>query len=372
VLVVVALSGGVDSAVAAALLRREGHEVVGVTMQIWPEDAPGRAERRGGCCGLGAVRDARAVAEALGIPYYVFHMREVFEREVIRRFVAAYAEGRTPNPCIACNAHIKFAALAEKARRLGADALATGHYARIGTDAHGQPTLLRARDRRKDQSYVLYPLRREELGFFRFPIGELPDKATTRRLAAAFGLPVAAKPDSQELCFVGEEGHAAFVGARRPEAVRPGPILDLDGRVLGTHRGLAHYTVGQRRGLGLPGPEPLFVVALDPERNAVVVAPARDAVVAGCRVREANWLADPPEDGARATAQVGAGATERPVAVWRTEDGFRVAFLEPVRGVAPGQALVLYDGDRVLGGGEIAEVALADQAVAAPAVSASR
>jgi len=353
-LVVVAMSGGVDSSVAAALLRAEGHEVVGVTMQIWPDEGLLRSERKGGCCAMGAVRDARAVATLLRIPYYVFQMREEFERHVIAHFAASYASGRTPNPCVACNEHIKFRALLQKARRLGADALATGHYARIGRSADGGLRLMRATDRRKDQSYVLHPLRREDLGYLRFPTGGM-SKEEVRARARDMGLPVADKPDSQEICFVGPEGYAAVVAQHRPEAVEPGPILDVDGRVLGRHGGLAQYTVGQRRGLGLPGPEARFVVALDPERNAVVVGTAGQTYASACSVPRANWLVpEVPAVTTRLTAKVRSGPAEHPAVLAAAgPDGFSVEFPEPVRAVTPGQGCVLYDGDEVVGGGEI-------------------
>ncbi len=356
-LIVAAMSGGVDSSVAAALLQAEGHDVLGVTMQIWPDEGRERSERGGGCCAMGAVRDARAVATLLGIPYYVFQMREEFERHVIAHFAAAYAAGRTPNPCVACNEHIKFRALLQKARRLGADALATGHYARIAPGPDGAPCLLRSADRHKDQSYVLHPLRREDLGYLRFPTGGM-SKADVRALARELGLPVAGKPDSQEICFVGPEGYAAVVAERRPEAARPGPILDVDGRVLGRHRGLAQYTVGQRRGLGLPGPEPWFVVALDPARNAVVAGRVEQIYAVACSVPQAHWLvARVPPPGTRLTAKVRSGPAEYAVTVVESgPDGFGVEFTEPVRAVTPGQACVLYDGDVVVGGGEIGGV----------------
>lgn len=362
--VVVAMSGGVDSSVAAALLRRQGHDVVGVTMQIWPDEGPLVRERRGGCCGMGAVRDARAVAALLDIPHYVLQMREAFERLVIARFAATYAAGRTPNPCIACNEHIKFAALVDKARGLGADALATGHYARLCRGPDGRLRLRRAADRCKDQSYVLYPLPREELGFFRFPLGEL-EKPRTRALARELGLPVADKPDSQEICFVGEQGHADLVTARHPEAGRPGPIVDLNGTVIGRHRGLAHYTVGQRRGLGLTGREPRYVVAVDAERNTLVVGGAADTSAVACRMAEVRWLLDPPADGTRVTAKVRAGPAEHAARVFEDDGGgWRVLFDDPVRAVTPGQACVLYRGDDVLGGGEIDRVERASRAAA--------
>lgn len=355
--VVVAMSGGVDSSVAAMLLQREGHEVVGVTLQVWPEEAAERRARRGGCCGLGAVRDARAVADLLGIPHYVFGVREEFHREVVARFTAAYAAGRTPNPCIACNEFIKFGLLLERARLLGAGALATGHYARTARGADGAWHLLRAADPRKDQSYVLHPLRPEDLPFVRFPLGGLP-KEETRALARACGLPVADKPDSQEICFVGPEGHAALVGAEHPDAVRPGPVVDTDGRILGQHRGLAHYTVGQRRGLGLAEAQPRYVVALDAVRNTVVVGREDEVRAVGCRLRGVHWL-DPeaPRAGRACRVQVRSGSGAHPAVVTAVDGAdLEVRFALPVRAVTPGQAGVLYAGEAVLGGGEIDRV----------------
>ena len=354
-LIVVAMSGGVDSSVAAALLKEQGHEVVGVTMQIWPEEEREVEERHGGCCAMGAVRDARAVADRLGIPYYVFQMRQEFQVHVIAEFAAAYAAGRTPNPCVACNEHIKFRALLEKARRLGADALATGHYARVGRASDGTPRLRRGVDPRKDQSYVLHPVRASDLPYLRFPTGEMR-KEETRAKARALGLSVADKPDSQEICFVGPEGHAAVVGALHPEALRPGPIVDVQGRVLGEHRGLAHYTVGQRKGLGLAGTAPRFVVEVDAARNTIVVGTIEDGHAWGCAVPRVNWLVpSPPSPGLRCTAKVRSGPAEHPAVLEEvTEQGAVVRFLQPVRAVTPGQACVLYDGDEVIGGGEIA------------------
>ncbi len=350
------MSGGVDSSVAAALLQAEGHTVVGVTMQLWPEEDASAAERHGGCCAMGAVRDARRVAELLGIPYYVFTMREEFQREVVERFVAGYAAGRTPNPCVACNQHIKFRVLLDKARRMGAHALATGHHARVASEPDGW-SLLRGVDGRKDQSYVLHPVAHAELPRLRFPVGTL-SKDEVRAYARRAGLPTWDKPDSQEICFVGEEGYAEVVARARPEAARPGPIVDLAGTVLGQHRGLIHYTIGQRRGLGLCGERPLYVVALDTRANALVVAPAEHTGCLGCEVPSANWLVTvPPRAGTRVTAKVRSGPDEHgAVVVAGPEGGFRVRFTAPVRAVTPGQACVLYSGDRVLGGGEISRV----------------
>ncbi|MBX5465647.1 MAG: tRNA 2-thiouridine(34) synthase MnmA, partial [Clostridia bacterium] len=275
--VVAAMSGGVDSSVAAALLVRQGYEVIGVTMQIWQARDPAEEARLGGCCSLGAVADARRVAELLGIPYYVLNLQEAFRRAVIDDFVREYARGRTPNPCIVCNREIKFAALLERARELGAEYVASGHYARAGWDAgRGRWVLRRGRDARKDQSYVLYPLEQEQLAHVLFPLGGM-EKAETRRLAAELGLPVAAKPESQEICFVRDGDYAAFLEGEIPDRFRPGPIVDRRGRLLGTHRGLPRYTVGQRRGLGVAAREPLYVLEVDAERNRLVVGTAAEA-----------------------------------------------------------------------------------------------
>ena len=351
------MSGGVDSSVAAGLLLEAGHEVIGVTMQVWPEEGAARQDRHGGCCGLGAVSDARAVASVLGIPYYVFNMREVFQRHVIDAFTDAYARGRTPNPCIACNEHVKFRALWEKADALDADFLATGHYARLGTAGDGRTRLRRAADPRKDQSYVLYPIRRDLLPRLLFPVGE-QSKEETRAEARRLGLAVADKPDSVDICFVGEEGYTSVVAASRPDAFRPGPILDTQGNALGTHRGLPAYTVGQRRGLGLDGGPARYVIALDPDRNAVIVGGPEDVFTEACVAIEPNWLAiDDLQETLRVSARVRSSGAEIPAEIAPLAGGqVRVRFLEPARAVTPGQAVVFYDGDDVLGGAVIDHV----------------
>ncbi len=358
--VVVAMSGGVDSSVAAALLVERGYEVIGVTMQIWPQEEPLQEARQGGCCSLAAVEDARRVADRLGIPYYVVNMRDVFAETVIDYFVAEYARGRTPNPCIACNRFVKFSALLRKARELDARYLATGHYARVWFDAEqGRHVLARGRDRHKDQSYVLYNLTQEQLAQVLFPLGELT-KGEVRRLAAERGLPVAGKPESQEICFITEEAYGDFVAARAPDKVRPGPILDRAGRVLGTHRGLVFYTVGQRRGLGVSSGKPLYVLEIDPERNALVVGPAEETLSGGLEAGDVNLiLLDWEElraarDGIAAEVQIRYRSAARP-AVVRAAGGGRVEvwFASPQRAVTPGQAAVFYRGDLVLGGGVI-------------------
>ncbi|MDR5684258.1 MAG: tRNA 2-thiouridine(34) synthase MnmA, partial [Armatimonadota bacterium] len=268
--VAVAMSGGVDSSVAAALMVEAGHEVVGLTMNLWPTWVPHDEDGASAlCCGVGAVEDARGVARRLGIRHYVLNMREAFEDAVIAPFADEYARGRTPNPCVSCNRAIKFALLLEKVSSLGMDYLATGHYARIRRDGD-RAVLLRGRDRRKDQSYVLYALTQPQLRRLLLPVGELT-KEQTRSIARRWNLEVADKPDSQEICFVPRGHYSDVIGRFRPEALRPGPIVATEGRRLGTHQGIGRYTVGQRRGLGVATGKPLYVVAIDPESNTVIV-----------------------------------------------------------------------------------------------------
>ncbi len=352
--VLCAMSGGVDSAVAALLLSRAGHEVVGVTMAIWPERAP--AERRdGGCCSLGAAEDARASARAIGIVHYTLDMREPFERAVIADFESEYAAGRTPNPCIECNRTVKFDALLVKAAELGCERLATGHYARLAPAPEGGVALLSAVDERKDQSYVLYPLARPSLERVVFPLGDLP-KATVRAVAREAGLPVWDKPDSVEICFV-DRDYREYLRERRPEVDRPGPFVDRSGRVLGQHRGIAFYTIGQRHGLGLePAPDvgPRYVVDIDAGANAVVVGRREEALSDCLLVDGVNWLAPPLASGDRALVRVRAHGPLAAATV-AAGDGERLELRldTPLFAPAPGQAAVLYAGERVLGGGRL-------------------
>lgn len=355
----VAMSGGVDSSVAAALLAAEGHEAVGITMNLWPAWLPEPDDAFKACCGVSAIEDARAVARVLGIRHYVLNMREEFERAVIDYFVDEYARGRTPNPCIACNQAIKFSLLLRKVASLGLDGVATGHYARVAYDpSAGRHQLLRARDPHKDQSYVLYGLRQDQLARVRLPIGE-HTKAGVRALAREFALPVADKPDSQEICFVPRGSYADVVARLRPEALRPGPVLDTRGRSIGTHQGIARYTVGQRRGLGVAAGEPRYVVAVDPERNAVIVGSEDDLLCRELVASRMNWIAVSGLDGERTvTARVRHAGRDAPGTVrpGSTPDDAVVRFADPQRAAAPGQAVTLYEGERVLGGGIIREI----------------
>jgi tRNA-specific 2-thiouridylase len=351
--VVVAMSGGVDSSVTAALLADAGYDVVGITLQLY--DHGQAIGRKGACCAGQDIYDAARVCERLSIPHYVLDYESRFRQEVIDDFADSYLRGETPIPCVRCNQTVKFRDLLATATDLGAEALATGHYVRRVSGPAG-PELHRAADPGRDQSYFLFATTAAQLALLRFPLGERP-KSETRALAERFDLPVAAKPDSQDICFVPEGDYASVVGKLRPGAAEPGEIVDLAGRSLGRHRGILHFTVGQRRGIGVGGSvEPLYVVRLEPEARRVVVGPkaalARDRVV----LRQVNWLDRPPPAGQGRRVEVKLRSTQ-PAAeaeVFATADGGAELWLaEPQYGVSPGQAGVFYDGSRVIGGGWI-------------------
>jgi tRNA-uridine 2-sulfurtransferase len=354
--IVVAMSGGVDSSVVAALAARSGAETIGVTLQLY--DHGSAVKRAGSCCAGQDIRDARAVADRLGIAHYVFDHESRFRDSVIDHFADEYLRGRTPIPCVRCNMGVKFTDLFRLARELGADCLATGHYVRRVEGAHGAE-LHRALDPARDQSYFLFATTNEQLDYLRFPLGGMP-KPEVRAIALDMGLVVANKPDSQDICFVPEGDYASVVRKVRPEAETDGPIVDMEGRELGRHRGLIHYTVGQRRGLEIGGlAEPLYVVRLEPEAQRVVVGPKRALAVSAARLVEPNWLG--PVEGREVLAKVRSLA--KPVPAYL--DGEWLRFETEEYGVAPGQAAVLYDGDRVLGGGWIEEtVGAVEQAAA--------
>ena len=350
--VVVAMSGGVDSSVTAALLAEQGYDVVGITLQLYDHGAAVR--RKGACCAGQDIYDARRVAERIGVPHYVLDYEARFREAVIDDFADSYLRGETPIPCVRCNQTVKFRDLLRTARDLDADALATGHYARRVAGPAG-PELHRAVDPGRDQSYFLFATTAEQLDLLRFPLGGLP-KAETRDLAARFGLPVADKPDSQDICFVPNGSYASVVAKLRPGAAEPGDIVDLQGRAVGRHQGIIHYTIGQRRGLGIGGQaEPLFVVSLDPERRRVVVGPRAALACGSVAVGELNWLeAPPPPEGRPVTVKLRSAMPAVPARVFAGVGGGGTLVLEqPQHGVSPGQAAVLYDGDRVLGGGWI-------------------
>jgi tRNA-specific 2-thiouridylase len=357
--VLVAMSGGVDSSVAAALLLRQGYAVVGVTMNVWPELPDEAVVRADACCSLAAVDDARQVAAVLGIPYYVLNLKSVFAERVIDNFYDEYAQGRTPNPCVRCNQYIKFDALWPKARALDCSLIATGHYARIIHDpASGRALLARGIDTQKDQSYVLYTLDAAHLARTLMPIGAL-DKPAVRQLAREFGLPVAEKPESQEICFVHEGAYHQYVGRARPAAMQPGPIVNEQGDLVGTHRGIGAYTIGQRKGLGLAAPEPTYVARIDARRNTLTVGPERllyHSLVTANKLHltstERLAVGQPVQAKVRSRAEPAAGVVET---VGAAE--ISVRFERPLRAVTPGQALVLYDQDIVLAGGTIVSAA---------------
>jgi tRNA-specific 2-thiouridylase len=362
------MSGGVDSSVTAALLAEQGYDVVGVTLQLYDHGAA--VARKGACCAGQDIHDARRVADRIGIPHYVLDYESRFSEAVMDDFADSYLRGETPIPCVRCNQTVKFRDLLQTARDLGAEALATGHYVRRVEGSAG-PELHRAADPAKDQSYFLFATTPEQLAFLRFPLGGL-SKAETRALAERLDLPVADKPDSQDICFVPNGGYASVVEKLRPGAVEPGEIVDLHGRALGRHDGIIHFTIGQRRGIGIAGGEPLYVIRLEPDSHRVVVGPkvalARDRVT----VRALNWLdARPPAregQGPGRPVQVKLRSAQPPASArlfGRPEGGAEIVLDTPLFGVAPGQAAVVYEGERVLGGGWITG-AILDAAAAAP------
>jgi tRNA-specific 2-thiouridylase len=350
--VVVAMSGGVDSSVVAALLVEQGYEVVGITLQLYDHgEATGR---KGACCAGQDIHDARRVADRLGTPHYVLDYERRFRDAVMADFAESYAAGRTPIPCVLCNQRLKFRDLLDTARDLDAQALATGHYVRRIVGPSG-PQLWRAADAGKDQSYFLFATTPAQLEFLRFPLGTLT-KEGTRAAALRFDLPVAAKPESQDICFVPNGSYSAIVERLRPGAAEPGEIVDREGNVLGGHGGVIHFTVGQRRGLGIAASEPYYVLALDAAKRQVIVGPRCALARSSLTVSNMNWLGDAPlvDDPARVQVKIRSTSPAVPAQVAAISAGrARVVFAEPQEGVAPGQACVFYDGDRVLGGGWI-------------------
>ncbi len=352
--IVVAMSGGVDSSVTAALLAERGYDVVGVTLQLYDHGAA--IERKGACCAGQDIADAGRVAQRIGIPHYVLNYESRFRQDVIDRFADAYVRGETPVPCVMCNQTVKFRDLLDTAKDLGADALATGHYIRRVNGPEG-PELHRAADDAKDQSYFLFATTREQLGYLRFPLGGLT-KDQTRDLAGRYDLPVAAKPDSQDICFVPGGRYADVVRKIRPDAAEPGDIVDLSGSVIGAHGGVIDFTVGQRRGLGIEqSMDPLYVIRIEPETRRIVVGPRDALATATIAVSGVNWLGPEHAAGSSFDCEVKVRSMRPPVAAMVALDGdggATVTLAAPEHGVAPGQACVMYDGDRVLGGGWIA------------------
>lgn len=352
--VVVGMSGGVDSSVAAYLLKEQGYDVIGVTMQIWQDESESLQEENGGCCGLSAVDDARRVAAKLNIPYYVMNFKQEFKNHVIDYFVEEYECGRTPNPCIACNRYVKWESLLKRSMDIGADYIATGHYARVEQLPNGRYALRVSATSKKDQTYALYNLTQEQLKHTLMPVGEYT-KEQIRSIADKISLRVAQKPDSQDICFVPDGDYASFIEETRGEAFPEGNFVTLDGKVLGRHKGIIHYTVGQRKGLGLSMGYPVFVLEIRPETNEVVIGTNEDSMATRVRANKLNFMTI--ED-LTEPMRVWAKIRYNHKGDWCTiekmgEDEVLCTFEKPQRAVTPGQALVFYDGEYVLGGGTI-------------------
>ncbi len=364
--VVVAMSGGVDSSVAAALLKAAGYNTIGITLQIWPEGAESDGQ---GCCSIDAVEDARRVANALAIPHYVMNMRDEFESTVIADFIEEYARGRTPNPCVRCNEFIKFKLLLERAAVLGADFLATGHYARIRKGGDGKFLLKRSAYPAKDQSYVLYTLGQAELSRMMFPLGSM-SKEAARAAARRLGLTVWEKADSQEICFTGKTGYRDFFAARRPDMLTEGSILNTRGEEIGRHNGSIGFTPGQRKGIKIAAAEPLYVVGIDAVANTITVGSERELYARSIMVDQLKWVAgDQPGSEIAVTCKVRYNMRDVPVMLRPLVNEFgqevwEVNFAAPERAPAPGQAAVFYSEDVVLGGGTIASVQQEEEALA--------
>ena len=352
--VVVGMSGGVDSSVAAYLLKQQGYEVIGVTMQIWQKEDNQTVEENGGCCGLSAVEDARRVAQMLDIPYYVMNFREEFDQKVIRYFMREYLNGRTPNPCIACNRYVKWESLLQRSMQIGADYIATGHYARIEQLQNGRYAIRNSVTAAKDQTYALYNLTQEQLMRTKMPVGAY-EKSQVRAIAEELGLYVAHKPDSMEICFVPDQDYARFIEENSGKKIPEGNFVTTDGKIVGRHRGITHYTVGQRKGLNLSMGKPVFVLEIRPETNEVVIGDGTEVYADRLICSDLNFMSVPdfPDDfPVVAKIRYNHRGTKAHV---RRIDGDRaeVIFEEPVRAVTPGQAVVFYDGEYVAGGGTI-------------------
>ena len=352
--VVVGMSGGVDSSVAAWLLKEQGYDVIGVTMQIWQDEDNVVQEENGGCCGLSAVDDARRVAASIGIPYYVMNFKQEFQKNVIDYFTEEYLNGRTPNPCIACNRYVKWEALLQRSLSIGADYIATGHYARIDKLPNGRYAIRRSATLAKDQTYALYNLTQEQLAHTLMPVGNY-SKDKIREMAEEIGLQVAHKPDSQDICFVSDGDYASFIEETTDAPIRQGNFVTPDGKILGKHKGIIHYTVGQRKGLGLALGYPAFVLEIRPETDEVVIGTYEESLTHTLRANELNFMSvEDLTEPMRVFAKIRYNHKGAWCTVEKTrEDEITCTFDEPIRAVTPGQAVVLYDGEYVLGGGTI-------------------
>ena len=362
--VVVAMSGGVDSSVAAALLKEDGYEVIGITMQIWPPDEiGGKADMSNGCCSLTAVEDARRVAQELEIPHYTINLREAFARQVISNFCQEYTRGRTPNPCIRCNQYIKFGSLLRKAISLDARFVATGHYARIEFDDVRRRYILRkGYDSKKDQSYVLYMMTQEQLRHTLMPLGKLT-KQKVRQLAEQWNLGVAGKAESQEICFIPSNNYGEYLREYLPLAAKPGPVLDKEGKILGKHKGILFYTIGQRKGMGIAGGVPLYVIAIDRARNAIIVGGEEDVYADGLVANQVNYVdRERLIETIKVKAKIRYSAEEAEATLTpKGKNRVQLKFGQPQRAVTPGQAVVFYRRDEVIGGGTISSSCQAEK-----------
>jgi tRNA-specific 2-thiouridylase len=353
--VVIGMSGGVDSSVAAYLLKQQGYDVIGVTMQIWQDKSKEAFEREGGCCSLSAVEDARRVCDKLDIPFYVMNFKQIFEKLVIDYFVDEYLLGRTPNPCIACNKHIKFDALLERAMALEAEYVATGHYARIMYDEGFKRHIIRkSATPEKDQTYVLYNLTQKQLSHILMPLGDY-NKQQVREIARDLNLRTANKPESQEICFVEDNNYGRFIDERRGGEIKPGFFVDTHGKKLGTHKGIVHYTVGQRKGLGIAFGKPMYVVEIIPDKNLVVLGDEAEVFSRELTASNVNLIAlERLEGPIEVKAKIRYSAREAAATVTPTGEGrVKVVFQEPQRAITPGQAVVFYQDDVLVGGGTI-------------------
>ena len=352
--VVIGMSGGVDSSVAASLLKKQGYDVVGVTMQIWQDEADYVQEENGGCCGLSAVDDARRVANQLEIPYYVMNFKDSFKHNVIDYFIQDYLEGKTPNPCIACNRYVKWESLLKRSLDIGADYIATGHYARIVQLENGRYALKKSATAAKDQTYALYNLTQHQLAHTLMPVGEYT-KDQIREMAKEINLRVANKPDSQEICFIPDNDYAGFIKETTGLEIQPGNFVDMEGNVIGQHKGIIHYTVGQRKGLNLSLGKPAFVVEIRPETNEVVIGDNQDVFHDTLYAEKLNFMSIPDLEGKlKVIGKIRYSHQGEPCTIEKVGDDLvKVVFDEPVRAITPGQAVVFYDGDIVVGGGTI-------------------
>jgi len=357
--VIVAMSGGVDSSVTAALLKEQGYDVIGVTMNLWPQESlsPG-PNRYESCCGFRAIMDANKVATKLNIPHYVADFREVFKKSVVEYFCKEYFEGRTPNPCVRCNQYVKFVALLERAQKIGADFIATGHYARIVYDKKRRRYLLKKGiDPKKDQSYFLYTMTQEQLSKTLMPLGEFT-KRKVREIARKLDLPVARRAESQEICFVPDNDYPRFLEKMNPNLAKPGPIINKKGEILGQHKGIIYYTIGQRKGLGISSEKPLYVISIDKKTNTIVVGNEEEVYRSEFVVEQINWIVkEKMEKPFIAKVKIRYIHPESEAEITPVNNNLAyVKFLNPQRAITPGQSAVFYDGDIVIGGGIIKEV----------------